>query len=1010
MFLLVSVFDTIYESTFSPVDESNQSQSRLPLKANELEAIRSYAQIEYPPDQAPCEDRFVWLSLHFDGITTNRFGTGRSYEVISVEIKNTPDENHSLRRFCCVLGIMKHELGVPTNQQPYIQAVQPVIQSLVTSGLLGRYYYYDDHWMHVRWGVLVLSGDTKAQEVMSGFTGKQMSKSYSLFSDSQKQMLNAMLETYHPSGRYIANEDNMMITFETPWNRLNTSSMLRFFNIVASGDEKAVTMLHENCDPEGRGELRTLQELITFLGKTRGWHPSAYPTSIAEEVFLRSLLDAAILSTDENCSIPHFCEMQEELEMRKKSCTRQRKRRASTRSSGAEESPSQASAGEASRKTKRKKPAEKNGGVDEATSVEQNLLPRKITSLHDMVKEELERDHQNVESVAERWGRMVERTDCLTSEEKSVAREFFEPFLKVYDTIQREPTVPPFDRHFPILPGLAFALDGMHVGSNFNQQMSKLTSNVVTKSAATLYKEGFDAYAQEMRMDQSKESCFTVDAVHLQRGVQRLRQFIKKHPTYIPWLRADMLAYNNLKKLKSEWQFTMMFCIFFFAYQEFLREELFFVILACFDCLAFLYTARSDLDEIAEVQARFNFFVGHLDNITYPGFLTPTVVNVTEYHASILRSGPNYTYHNFGSESGYRTLIRNDMGGCNPCKTISRRYNILRVSQLFLFEHNCDNTPLCVPGDAVDSSNPLIMGIPSWLVDPGDTRIALENVMEDYQYYKDDSLVYDGFLFELLHHNSNDVFLQLDGFLEKKQSEIDRQFTVTESSTLRESVKWNGVLYHSVFCRKGGKRQKRELKTQQGLTVENLEYGKDCIAVTADKDDTPQVILVLGYIVSKVNGQPYAEAVGILLPTFCGSLVVRRCPRVVLDIDDEDFKAGRYKFVRVSLNRLHIDKAIPFPLGVRTLFFYVNCLILRPSRRIPHSRLFRPKKERKESKEKSEKKQSKEIVTRSRGQLYQSLYEEEKGKVEKLEAENKRLKEENMKMAEMIEALRSQLK
>ena len=40
-------------------------------------------------------------------------------------------------------------------------------------------------------------------------------------------------------------------------------------NIVASGDEKTVKMLLESCDPEGR-ELRTRQELIRFLDKTRG--------------------------------------------------------------------------------------------------------------------------------------------------------------------------------------------------------------------------------------------------------------------------------------------------------------------------------------------------------------------------------------------------------------------------------------------------------------------------------------------------------------------------------------------------------------------------------------------------------------------------------------------------------------------------------------------------------------------------------------------------------------------
>ena len=116
-------------------------------------------------------------------------------------------------------------------------------------------------------------------------------------------------------------------------------------NIVASGDEKAVKMLLESCDPEGRRELRTLQELITFLDKTRGWYPTAYPTSIAEEVFLRSLLNAAIMSKEENSCIPHVCEMQEELERRKKSGTRQRER-SSKRGSGAEESPSQANGGE----------------------------------------------------------------------------------------------------------------------------------------------------------------------------------------------------------------------------------------------------------------------------------------------------------------------------------------------------------------------------------------------------------------------------------------------------------------------------------------------------------------------------------------------------------------------------------------------------------------------------------------------------------------------------------------
>ena len=41
-------------------------------------------------------------------------------------------------------------------------------------------------------------------------------------------------------------------------------------NIVTFGDEKTVKMLLESCDPEGRRKLRTRQELIRFLDKTRG--------------------------------------------------------------------------------------------------------------------------------------------------------------------------------------------------------------------------------------------------------------------------------------------------------------------------------------------------------------------------------------------------------------------------------------------------------------------------------------------------------------------------------------------------------------------------------------------------------------------------------------------------------------------------------------------------------------------------------------------------------------------
>ena len=803
--------------------------------------------MDYPTGDVSCEDRFAWLSIHFDGITTNRYGAGRSYEVLSVEIKNTPDENRSLRRFCCVLGVLKHEPDKMTADQPFIAALHTMIQLLVISGLLGHYYYHDNKWYHIRWGALVLSGDTKAQEVLSGYTGKQMSRSYSLFFDAEKQMLNTRLGIYHPSGFYLTKEDSSLVTFETPWNRLQDKSLLRFFNIIASGDQKAINKLKSLADEEGKKEMESLKTLLQFLKKTKGWNPTTFPTRMGREIFCRCLLNAAVMTTQES-AFPRFTVMKAELERRqkekeekkaskkakasKKGASKSRKRAADTPAQEAqpaveetqppnapqaddttqmlveEAAPSQTSA-----------PAQPSSNTATAADGEQGTeeqrpAPEKVVPLHDLVKERLERDSPVEETVYQLWHRLVEENEILTPEDKAVAKTFFASFLRIYDSPQREPTIPPFDRHFPILPGLAFALDGMHMGSNFNQQVTKLLSNKMTDTAAGLSSAGFDDYARGMRQDENGESCFTVNKVVLMRGIQRLEEYVKKHPTYIPWLKPDMLAFENMKKLKSEWQFTMMFGVFFFAYQDFFREELFFVILACFDCIAFLYTARQSFKDIAEVQARNDYFLGQLANITYPGFLTPTVVNAADYFNSIVRAGTNSTYHNFGAESGYSTLINNDMGGCNPCKTISRRYNVLRVSEMFLFDYNCQKKEIVYKeGKPVDLTNALAAGIPRWLINPQDTRFALENVMEDYQYYKDDSLVYDGLLFEMLSNPEADVGALLDTLLPTKKTEIDREFTVTESSVLLKSLTWDGTVYHSVFDRKKGTRAEREMQT-----------------------------------------------------------------------------------------------------------------------------------------------------------------------------------------------------
>ena len=122
----------------------------------------------------------------------------------------------------------------------------------------------------------------------------------------------------------------------------------------------------------------------------------------------------------------------------------------------------------------------------------------------------------------------------------------------------------------------------MHVDSNFNLKMVKDVINVGVKTSKTVSTTSRRGWLK------SASSCFEMDELILKRGVVKLRR-LERHPKYFPWLQPEMLAHSNMAKLISDKQFTMMFCIFFFAYDEFFFDERVFLINACFDCFSYLY-------------------------------------------------------------------------------------------------------------------------------------------------------------------------------------------------------------------------------------------------------------------------------------------------------------------------------------------------------------------------------------------------------------------------------------
>ena len=139
------------------------------------EANRQYRQRYNITDKYPrgkkCEDRLVFYSFHFDGVCTSFWGSGTTFEMVSLQIMNTPEANRADRRFCCFVGVFRREKG---SIQPYIPAFHAILQEIVVSGLIGRFYLCGGLYLHVRW-VVGLSADSKAHEELIGMPGKQMS-------------------------------------------------------------------------------------------------------------------------------------------------------------------------------------------------------------------------------------------------------------------------------------------------------------------------------------------------------------------------------------------------------------------------------------------------------------------------------------------------------------------------------------------------------------------------------------------------------------------------------------------------------------------------------------------------------------------------------------------------------------------------------------------------------------------------------------------------------------------
>ena len=844
---------------------------------------RQKVQETYPvyDEKKKTKDLFVFYSLHVDGVSTSLKGSGRTYEVVSLQILNTNDANRSNGNFCCYVAVIPREKGVKTKDQEYIGCLHAIVQETVISGLLGRYYYYNNTYYHVRWGILCISGDTKAEEELMGYPAKQMTRNLSLFDGQRRLLLNPMTKSYTASNNHIFTNGSSLSFPESVWNCLHPLSWHRFWNVVDNGSAADIRDLKDKADEQGKKDIELLILLKSKIGKDNGWKPVPFHHSMAAPIEYNQLVDSL-----------RWAESKNELKQIVDSAAR--------------------------RLT-----------VDSRMTAPAPLTPQ-IASLRDVLSEAgLTPTSVNWETDGSALSELFTSVDG-DDPMKDFLTKLRDYVAHSYDVKSDGPQYQPLDIHLPLPPGFAYVVDVMHLIGNACSQFFRFLCNDCNDRTKELKAKGFDDYAMEMRGGYSAEySCFLVPRCYINRAVVNMAEYQKRHPTYIPWFHPGMLLSSNMSDLKTEYKFQIVFGFAHYAFKDYCNESPIADMLACFDGLSYLATTFTDINEAACVQARLDFFLGKLCNGVYPGFETPTVTNMTALFESILRCGALWILSNFRAEGSYNKIVKNLLNGRNPCKTLFKRLHGLMVTTMFLYWSKIRDGVLVPPDPGTSSDSAFTRSVPSALLS---STIGECNFLDDYRFFLDDSLVYDDAFYGML--DGDDPVLQL----QEKRSACGLTCVVETDPTVWSSITWNGTTYHSMS-------EKTTEETSDGrLSINLLEYSKESLAFTLDRRGNIVLLAIVGYLKTSVDGMPFPEAIGILVPTTPFSLVSRRCHRCFVMTDDPIFGPDpSYRFVRASLNRLHIDTALPFPYNNGNLMIYTGCLVLRPECEIKASTLFFPK-------------------------------------------------------------------
>lgn len=248
----------------------------------------SYKKISWkrPTNSVKITEYILLLDLFVDGVESYMASKcNNSLFVVNLMINNAPASERNTKAFSHFLAIIQDKRNIKT-------AMKYIIKDLCFTGKNGIYLHHDNHWMHIRWAISGVHGDTVAQEEMAELVNK-------------KFMINPCIFDHTCECTIVSGSESLCVppTTRSRFGQLSSWRLqprnLRRFPVCSPYRFLSLAGTRKQCitDDTAIREQKALNGLLRYLDHPTIWIPPAVSTSTISafrETAISSFLNQSI--------------------------------------------------------------------------------------------------------------------------------------------------------------------------------------------------------------------------------------------------------------------------------------------------------------------------------------------------------------------------------------------------------------------------------------------------------------------------------------------------------------------------------------------------------------------------------------------------------------------------------------------------------------------------------------------------------------------------------------------